>query len=316
MLKLGILIDASAEVPPSVMANPHVRVLPISIQIDDKQYKDERKEAFTREFNSRYLNMRAAEVSQSVPPSEQLISGFFADHIARDFDHVFGLFVMSTRSPIFKNAFAASSKAIHDTMALRAQAGIKGPLFVECYDSLNAFTGYGVQVMEVLRKFEERQSAATIRASMQNLCKNSYCYVAPSQLDFIITRAKAKGEQSIGKLGQFAAKMLGVIPIVRGHQSTSEAVAKVRGVPAARDHVLNLARRELARGLLAPFINLSFSGDTETVRALAAYDSLCAEAKAKNVTVSLHETSPSSSINLGPDALSVGFIAQAHEAEL
>jgi fatty acid-binding protein DegV len=163
MLKLGILIDASAEVPPRVLANPHVRVLPISIQIDDKLYKDERQEAFTREFNSQYLNMRAAEVSQSVPPATDLISQFFADHIALEFDHVFGLFITSTRSPIFKNAFTTASKAINDTMAQRAQAGIKGPLFVECYDSMNAFTGYGVQVMEVLRKFEERQSAATIR---------------------------------------------------------------------------------------------------------------------------------------------------------
>jgi DegV family protein with EDD domain len=316
MLKLGILIDASAEVPPSVLANPHVRVLPISIQIDDKLYKDERQEAFTREFNSQYLNMRAAEVSQSVPPATDLISQFFADHIALEFDHVFGLFITSTRSPIFKNAFTAASKAINDTMAQRAQAGIKGPLFVECYDSMNAFTGYGVQVMEVLRKFEERQSAATIRATMQSLSKSSYCYVAPSQLDFLVTRAKAKGEQSVGKLGQFAAKMLGVIPIVRGHQGASGAVAKVRGVPAARDHVINLARRELARGLVAPFINLSFSGDVEIVRAIPAYQTLCTEAQAKGVTVSLQENSPSGSINLGPDALSVGFIGQPHEAEL
>jgi fatty acid-binding protein DegV len=316
MLKLGILVDAAAEVPASVLANPHVRMLPISIQIDDKIYRDVRDGAFTREFNSKYLNLRAAEVSQSIPPSSDMISKFLVEHIALEFDQVFGLFVASTRSPIFKNAFAAASKAINDTMAVRLQAGIKGPVLVECYDSLNFFSGYGVQVMEALRQFEAAPSVSHVRTSMQQLSKSAYCYVAPSQLDFVLTRAKAKGEESVGKLGQMAAKMLGVIPVLRGFQGQTAAVAKVRGVPAARDHVLDIARRELARGLLAPFINLSFSGDISLVEALPAYRSLCDEATAKGVTVSLQEMSPSGSINLGPNALTVGFMAREHEPSL
>ncbi len=316
MLKLGILIDASAEVPAHVLANPHVRMLPVAIQIDDKIYTDQRDPTFTRDFNRQYLNLRAAEVSQSVPPQGKAISDFFARHIALDFDHVFGLFVASTRSPIFKNAFAASSKAINDTMGLRVQAGIKGPLLVECYDSLNIFTGYGVQVMEALRGFEAATSVAQIRANMQRLSQSAYCYVAPSQLDFLLTRAKAKGEESVGKLGQMAAKMLGIIPVLRGFQGQTGSVAKVRSVPAARDYVLDIARREMARGLLAPFINLSFSGEVGVVEAMPGYRSLCKEAAAKGVTVSLQEMSPTGSINLGPEALTVGFLGQNHEPTL
>lgn len=316
MLKLGILIDAAAEVPASVMASPHVRMLPISVQIDSMAYTDRRDEAFTRDFNSKFLNLRAAEVSKSVPPNEEVISQFFADHIALDFDHVFGLFVASSRSPIFKSAFNAASKAINNTMVLRSRAGIKGPLLVECYDSLNVFTGYGVQVMEALRQFEVEPSVPNIRANMQRLSKSAYCYVAPSQLDFILTRAKSKGEQSVGMLGQAAAKMLGVLPILLAHQGQTSSIAKVRGVDAARDYVLNLARRELARGLLAPFINVSFTGMVQTVQALPLYATLCKEARAKGVTVSLQEMSPTGSINLGPDALTVGFMAQAHEPTL
>jgi DegV family protein with EDD domain len=316
MLKLGILIDASAEVPASVLANPHVRMLPISIQIDDQLFVDQRQAAFTRDFNSRYLNLRAAEVSQSVPPSSEAISQYLVNHIAGDFDHVFGLFVASTRSPIFKNAFTAATKAIGDTMVQRAKLGIKGPLLVECYDSLNVFAGYGVQVMEALRQFEADPSAANIRASIQRLSQHAYGYVAPSQLDFIVTRARAKGENSVGAFGKAAAKMLGILPILRGHKGATEAVAKVRGVPAAQSYVLDLARRELQRGLLAPFINLTYSGTIETVQAMPAYNQLCAEANAKGVMVSLQETSPTGSINIGPDALGVGFIGQEHAPAL
>jgi fatty acid-binding protein DegV len=316
MLKLGILIDAAAEVPAHIVANPHVRMLPISVQIDDALYVDKRDAKFTRNFNSQYLNLRAAEVSQSVPPSGEQISDFLAKHIALEFDQVFGLFVASTRSPIFKNAFDVSSKAISDTAGLRNKAGIKGPLWVECYDSQNVFTGYGVQVMEALRQFEVEPSIANIRGNMQRLSKSAYGYLAPGQLDFILTRAKSKGEQSVGKLGKMAAKVLGVLPILQANQGATSAVAKVRGVAAARDYVMNLARRELSRGLLAPFINLSYTGLLEDVQSMNTYQTLCAEAKAKGVTVSLQETSPSNSINLGPEALTVGFIAQPHDPAL
>jgi DegV family protein with EDD domain len=316
MLKLGLLIDASAEVPASVLANPHVRMLPIPIQIDEQLFVDERQEAFTRDFNSQYLNLRAAEVSQSIPPSSEAISQFLVDHIAGDFDHVFGLFVASTRSPLFKNAFTAATKAIGDTMVQRAKLGIKGPLLVECHDSLNVFAGYGVQVMEALRQFEAEPSVANIRANIQRLSQNAYCYVAPSQLDFIVTRARAKGDHSVGALGKAAAKMLGILPILRGHKGATEAVAKVRGVAAAQSYVLDIARRELHRGLWAPFINLTYSGTIETVQAMPAYNQLCAEANAKGVTVSLQETSPTGSINLGPNALGVGFIGPEHAPAL
>jgi fatty acid-binding protein DegV len=316
MLKLGILIDASAEVPASVLANPHVRMLPISIQIDGHHFQDARHAGATRDFNSQYLNLRAAEVSQSVPPTSEAIADFFADHVALDFDHMFGLFVTSTRSPIFKNAFSAASKAINDTMPLRVNAGIRGPLLVECYDSLNMFTGYGVQVLEALRQFESEPSVANIRANMQRLSKNAYCYLAPGQLDFIVTRARAKGDTSVGAFGKAAAKMLGILPVLRGYQGQTSAAAKVRGLPAARTYVFDLARRELARGLLAPFINVSSTCPTDVVLALPGYQQLCNEARAKGVTVSLQEMSPSGSINLGPDAITVGFIAQDHEPTL
>jgi fatty acid-binding protein DegV len=117
-------------------------------------------------------------------------------------------------------------------------------------------------------------------------------------------------------LGQAAAKMLGIMPILRGAQGKTEAVAKVRGVAAARQHVLNLARREVGRGLLAKYVCVSYSGNTADVEALPEYQSLLLEAKAKDVTVTLQEMAPTNSVNAGANALSVGFIAQPHPAEL
>jgi len=316
MLRLGIVIDSAAEVPHSIVVNPHVRLLPVRIKVEDKRFIDRRDPDATREFNARMLDLKTAELSRSVPPVEAEIRKFMVEHLSSGFDHVFGLFVTSTRSPIFRNAFGAASRVITESMPVRMRAGIKGPLLVECYDSQNLFSGYGVQVLEVLRSFEAEPQVGSIRTRMQSLSKSAHGYLAPSNLDFLLTRARARGDTSVGLLGQTAARVLGLMPVLRGLQGKTEAVAKVRGTAAARTHVLNLARREVGRGLLAPFVAVSYSGDTADVEALTEYRSLVLEAQVKGVEVTLQEMAPTNSVNTGPDALSVGFIAAPHSAEL
>jgi fatty acid-binding protein DegV len=61
---------------------------------------------------------------------------------------------------------------------------------------------------------------------------------------------------------------------------------------------------------------VSFSGDTAEVEALPEYRALLDEARAKAVTVTLQEMAPTNSVNTGANALSVGIIAQPHEASI
>ena len=84
---------------------------------------------------------------------------FLLENVAVDFDHVFGLFVMSTRSPIFRAAFDAASRVITDSMPVRVRAGVKGPLLVECHDSMNR-RGSGAQPHPQAGPGRTRQGAA------------------------------------------------------------------------------------------------------------------------------------------------------------
>jgi fatty acid-binding protein DegV len=61
---------------------------------------------------------------------------------------------------------------------------------------------------------------------------------------------------------------------------------------------------------------VSYSGDTADVLALPEYRSLVTEAQAKGVQVTLQEMAPTNSVNTGPNALSVGFVGQPHDAQL
>lgn len=316
MLRIGLVIDSAAEVPQSALADASTCLLPVKLQVDDKTFLDNKQPDFTSSFNKSYLNVKAAAVSQSVAMTAPEITAFYLSQLATRFDHVFGLFVISSRSPLFTNASQAASSVISQSMASRNAVGIKGPLFVEAHDSMNMVDGYAVQVLEIQRLMASGATPVALRNRITELSAESHCYVVPSQLDFVATRAKARGDQSAGALAIAAAKLLGVIPIILGHRGDTGPVHRVRGIEKARDHVIKLARREMTRGLKAPYISASFSGDVSIIEAMASWQKLRTDAAGLGIGISLKEMSPTNSINVGPDALSVGFVASRHAVEL
>ncbi len=316
MTRLGLVVDSAAELTQDALADPGLTVLPAIINIDGVEHLDGKLPSFTREFNHKYLNVKSAAGAHSSAMSVDDMTRFFVERLATRFDHVFGLFVLSSRSPLFKNASDAASRVIGESVGPRAAAGQKGPMFLEAHDSMNMADGYAVQVQEMQRLIASGESPASIRSKMDALARQSYCYVVPSQLDFIATRAKVRGDQSAGAFSIAAAKLLGVIPVVLAHQGATNPVLRVRGVDKARDHVIALARREIARGLSAPFVSASFSGDPALIEAMPAWQLLQADARRAQIGVSLKQMSPTSAINLGPDALCMGFIASPHAPEL
>jgi fatty acid-binding protein DegV len=314
-LRNGIIVDASADIPQSLRAHPQLRILPVLIQLKDELIKDKRDAAQAREFNRTHLNITNADYAKSVPYSEADISDFFMRQVACDFDHAFGIFVTGTRSPIYKNAFAASTRVIQDSVSVRNDAGIKGPLYVECYDSGSMFSGFGALVMEMLRTLSINGSQTGIRARLEEVTKRTYCYAVPDDIDFVMRRARAKGEDSVTKLEASIGKLFNQRRIVRAHRGQTESVGRATGFENACGHVLGLALAQLERGLAAPVMSISFAGDIKEVESWSSFGTLKRRAQELGVELGLCEMSPANSVNIGARAFSVGFIADSHEAD-
>jgi fatty acid-binding protein DegV len=316
MLRIGLVGDAAAEVPASVLAHPALRLLPVKIEIGSNVLLDSKDDTFTREFNRKYLDIKSAEAARSQPMTKDEIKQFYLSELAEGFDHVLGLFVMSSRSQVFQNAFDAASPTIAESMPLRQKIGLKGPLFVEAHDSLCVSSGYGVILSDLVQMLERNVPISMVRERLKELTAHAHTYFAPSQIDFLATRTKARGDKSAGGLAIAAAKLLGVLPIVHAHNGATGPAVKVRGVAKAREHVLSLAIREVQRGLLSPMVMACFSGDPAEIAAMPLWAQLQAVCTQASVYLELRPMSPTASINIGPDALGIGFCARPHSPEL
>jgi fatty acid-binding protein DegV len=315
-LRNGLVIDASADLPDEALRHALLRVLPVRLQLDTHELLDDGALPSGTRLDAAALKHRSAHGARSMSLQPPQIRDFFLSKVALDFDHAFALFASRASSAIFDNAFGAARQLAPASIALRNQAGLRGPLFAECHDSRNLMSGYGVQVLDLLQLLELTGSQAVIRQRLALLAARSHVYAVPRDLEFIRLRGRVKGDNSVSLLGQAAARYLGVLPVLHGTAGRTVTVAKVRGLDAARDAVLRLARRRLLDGLDSPHVVVSYSGDLAEIAALDSYRALQRDAQAREVRLALCPMSAANALNIGAGALTVGFVCAAHDPSL
>jgi fatty acid-binding protein DegV len=101
--------------------------------------------------------------------------------------------------------------------------------------------------------------------------------------------------------------------VLRCVQGETGPVAKVRHFEAAAKRLFENLAQQIERGLLAPFVNLSYGGDLDVIPELEGYAQMARVAAARGVQVQVSAMSMTGGVNVGREALAAGIIAQAHE---
>lgn len=313
MSEFCLVVDASCDIPASYNAHPRLRILPTMIEVAGKKIPDARDPAVTLDFYSKYLHDSNSTTGKSEALSvEQMITSLTRT-IATTFDEALGVFVSSKRSPIYYRAKQAAGRARLETLAPRLHAGKHGPIVADCVDSTNLFAGYGAQVLDLLDLVDQGAMLAQILVRQTQTAPQTYTYMVPGNVDFILKRAALKGEKSVSALAGFAAKTLLITPIICGHRNETAPVGRKFGQAKARDAMLaRIERLVTEKKLLSPHIAVSFSGPLQEVKALPGFEKLQKTAHAAGVQLHLAQMSMTGAINVGPQSLSVGVVAQQH----
>lgn len=259
---LCLVVDASCDVPLTLLAHPQVKILPVRVVVGDKTYLDRRQQSAISAFYAESLSSVYAVSGRSEPLSDDEMTNAFSDQIALQFDEAIGVFVSSTRSAIYTKAKGALSKSRVTSFHQRLQAGIKTPLSVACLDSLALFAGYAAQALDLVDLMNSGGRYEQVLARQALMAHKTYAYMAPGDVSYILERASLKGEKSVSALAGFAAKSLGIIPVIRGYRGETAPVARKFGKVKAQTALIQMATALVTRKLLlAPHICFSYSGD-------------------------------------------------------
>lgn len=308
-----LVADVSCDIPQKYLSHPQLRLLPTHVYAGQQRYLDTRHQESTERFYATNLVSPDAAEGRSEPLTADEMLKAFNEHLANHFDQVLGVFVASSRSSIYARAKQAMSQARVHAYSARARTGSFTPLQADCLDSQALFAGYAAQVLDLIDQMEQGVDLMKLIARQKLMVPHTYTYMAPGDVSYILRRAAFKGEKSVGSVAAFAAKTFSITPILQAHQGVTSAVGRKLGRIKAREAIVAMGIRSMEQNLLlTKNICLSYSGDLQDVTRMPCYDQLLAAAKKSNHHIHLAEMSMTGSVNVGPEALSIGLIAKKH----
>ncbi len=311
-MRIGLTVDSACDLPREFLDQHNVVVLPIAVKIDQTVFSDERDPAATLRFYRESLGDRG-HAAETLPYTVEQIRELFLSRLVCEFDFVFCLTIMSTRSPIHENCVMASREILRYYHPIRKKAGLKGIFQMRVIDSQTLFAGQAITVLDGVRLIEAGADHNTIRERLELLVKNTYAYMLPRDLYYLRARAAKKGDKSVSWFKAALGTALDIKPILQAYRGQTGAVGKAKGFDGGALALFGYAADRVRKGLLAPYVNLSYGGELNKLYALPGYEQLARTCEEHGVQIGATGMSITGMVNVGEGAVTLGFAAEPHE---
>ena len=310
-MRIGLVVDSTCELPREYLDAHHVIVQPIKIHMGNATFVDERNATESLRFYREHLGEQG-HAAESTPFTVEQIRELFLTKLVVDFDFVFCLCIMSSRSPIYENSVMASREILRYYHPIRKDAGLKGIFQMRVIDSQTLFAGQAITVIEAVRMISEGAEYNPIYDRLMELSKNTYGYAVPRDVKYLRARAMKRGDRSVTWMKATLGTLLDIKPILRAWRNDTSAVGKAKGFDNGAKALLGYTADRVRKGLMAPNVNLSYGGELDKMRALPGYDQLARACEEKNVALGETVMGLTGMVNIGEGALTVGFAAEDH----
>jgi DegV family protein with EDD domain len=311
-MRIGLVVDSACDLPASYYQQHKIVLLPVTVHIGETSYVDLRNEETTLQFLESHIATRGAEAETS-PFTVQQIQDLFLKKLVIDYDYVFCLTTLRSRSPIYDNATQASFAILNEYRPIRAAAGHTSPFALRVIDSQNLFAGQGVGAVEAVRLIEAGEGAPKIRARLENLALYTHAYMIAPDLHYLRARTRKRGDRSVSLLSATLGSALDIKPILHCNRGETGPVGKVKGMDAAAAKLFAFTAERVRKGLMTPTLCLSYGGELEEMRALPGYDDLRATCGSHNIELFETVMGVTGMVNVGKGALVVGFASEPHK---
>lgn len=305
-MRIGVVADATCDLPPEFYRDYGIDLLPISIRLGDEQLVDLRDPELTLKFYTEQLAAKGLD-AETLPYSAEQIREKFLDRIVLDYDYVFCVTVMSGRSPIFENATKASFAILNDYKAVRAKAGVAGPFALRVVDSRTMFCGTGVLVAEAAKMARSGAQPNDIRKRLDELRDHVCGYMVPGDLYYIRTRGAKKGEKSVGFMSYAIGTALDIKPVILCYRGETQPVAKIRSYERAVERLFRHVAHQIERGIDTRHVCISYGGDPAQIPTLPGYESLARVAAERGIELLPSVMSATAAVNAGARCVAVAF---------
>jgi DegV family protein with EDD domain len=312
--RIGIVVDAACDLPESFFASPDVAVLPVTVQVGNMTYVDQHSPDSTLRFLREQDGGRGV-TAVSTPQTAAEMQSMFMERFALDYDSVYCLTISSTRSQIHDHAMQGSVQALPHIREARAAAGVQRPFQMRVIDTKNLFAAQGIPALALRDLLDSDLSSKDIRDRLYQVIDATYGYLVVDDLGYMRKRARLRGDRSVGMVAAMVGGAMDIKPIVRGRLGTTTPVGKFRGRDETWNRLLAFTAKQVQRGLVTPHVIVSYGGPLSDVLDTRGYRHLASVCENEGVQLHACPMSISGMVNMGTQAICVGFAASEHSPD-
>jgi DegV family protein with EDD domain len=309
-MRIGLVVDSACDLPLDYIQQ-NFTMLPITVKIGNAILADQRNEQATLEF----LDAQSSDVTataETQPFSVQQIQDLFLRKLVIDYDYVFCMTILKTRSPVHDNAQQASFAILNDYKGPRTAAGITSPFALRVIDTQSLFSGQAICAVEAVRLRDAGEGVPKMRARIEQVALATHTYMVPRDLNYLRSRTRHRGDRSVSFLSAALGTALDIKPLLHCNRGNTGPLAKIKGFDNAAEKLFGFAARRVREGkLLTPTLAMSFGGKLEEMRALPGYTDLVEACRQQGVTVFESMMSLTAMVNVGRGSLSLAFASDA-----
>ncbi|MBW7860715.1 MAG: DegV family protein [Rhodocyclaceae bacterium] len=310
---IGLLVDATCDLPHEFFRDHEIGVLPVAIRIGQTHLEDRRDPLQTAEFYRQRYDRRDALHAETHPMGAAEVAEEILGRWATECDHVICMTVTAARSGIFSNTTRAAVEVSSRSRDLRRSHGLPGRCTVTVINTRSMFAGQGVLAWEAARLREAGGDASAMAERLAMLADHLHCYFVASDLYYLLHRAAKRGDTSVNWTAYAVGKALDLKPILLCHQDNTGPVAKSWGFNAGVRKVFDNTLAQVEAGLLVPCVCVSYGGDLAELEKLSGFAAFRRRIEAAGVELLVCQMSKTGAVNVGAGGLSVAFAAERHK---
>lgn len=305
-MSVGLLVDATCDLPSSVLERFNVNIIPSRINSKSDVYVDDRSKDSSIQFYSSLGKKGIGQFKLNPLTSTGFVELLKADLLY----HYDNLLVIAPHLKLNETLTSVRQGILEvqpEIEQLRREARLKNNFKVRVIESNNGFAGYGLNLYEALRLMGEKaHSVDQLKKPLDAFkhCVNTYVLPGEQGLN---SELLAEPPFSLNWLSLKKYRFSTQLPVFRIADNGFSKIATLKTANAT-NAFLQLIYDEVTRNTFDNhLLNISYAGNLAHLRVLPTFRALHDHVKNKGGKMVHSVMSPSNGVQLGPGAISVAF---------
>ncbi|WP_320826917.1 DegV family protein [Reinekea sp.] len=307
-MTLGILVDASCDLPTSIYERYQVNILPATLMVNQQLIIDARDPETTQRF---YRSTSAQQLASARPDSATV--GALIDALKASLLYRYDQLLIVTPHLKLSNTLPRVRETVFQIQPqfepLRLAAQLTHPYKVRILESNSGYAGYGLVLYEALRLIKERaRSVDQLKQPLDDFKSSLVTYVLPGHERFNY-ELLANPPFNLSWLSLQKLKLTTSLPVFKIDFKGANYYENIPSGNAERAFLHFAYQQLMGTRLSSHLVNISFAGNLAKLRVLPMVKTLQKYVISQGGKLVYSMMSLSSAAQLGKGALSLSFAA-------